>query len=564
MKDSLNSLKAIFPKLNLPTINTPQALKVQKEVFIVTNGDLRLEANQTCWKVQKTFEDKLFHVLESRFEIKPIRAHKYKENEKHGFISSQKEGSEIFANIESNSPVIVLLTSWQYSHHIAPSLAKHNGPVLILANFDGTWPGLVGALNLEGSLTSLGKEYSRLWSENFDDPFFYAKLEEWFTSGAIHHDLNYLTSVPSNSFLFHSEYGKLGKYLGEYILQKKEIMGLFDSFCMGMINGVFPQKALCKIGMPLESLSQSMLVHEMSKVSQAEREECLQFYKKKGMTFKFGDNPAKELTKEQVLEQCAMLIAMARVTEEFGLTCVGVQYQQGLKDVCAASDFAEGAIGSTDRFPIKGKHNSIIREGEPIPHINEVDMGSAIPQIMLFRLLKSLGLPCETTLHDIRWGSEYKGTFYWDFEISGNVPFEHIKGGIKGATGHRQPAMYFSKGGSTISGQCKSGDFVWARAHYEDTDVHIHIGTGSAYELPEAEYQRRLNATTSVWPLMNVVLDGIDRDSLMAGHQSNHITIAYVPNGSQQDLATALVCMGVTLGMKVKLAGIKPNPSKVN
>ena len=62
-------------------------------------------------------------------------------------------------------------------------------------------------------------------------------------------------------------------------------------------------------------------------------------------------------------------------------------------------------------------------------------MGTGIPQTMLFRLLDSLGLPSETTLHDIRWGSEYEGTFYWDFEISGSVPFEHLKGGIAGASG---------------------------------------------------------------------------------------------------------------------------------
>ncbi len=326
---------------------------------------------------------------------------------------------------------------------------------------------------------------------------------------------------------------------------------------MGMINGVFPQKALCDIGMPMESLSQSMLVYEMGKISLDERKECLDFYKKKGMNFHFGKDPKTELTEEQVLEQCAMLIALVRLTDEYGLTGVGVQYQQGLKDVCAASDFAEGAIGSKDRFPIKNKEGHLIRENEPIPHFNEVDTGSAIPQIMMFKLLKSLGLSCETTLHDIRWGSEYQGKFYWDLEISGNVPFSHIKGGIAGAHGYRQPAMYFAKGGATISGQCKAGEFVWARAHYEDTKVHLHIGTGTSFELPEEEYKRRLDSTTNVWPLMNVILDGVDKNSLMAGHQSNHITVAYIPENRKKEIASALTAMGLTLGINVKLAGIE-------
>lgn len=62
-------------------------------------------------------------------------------------------------------------------------------------------------------------------------------------------------------------------------------MGLFDSFCMGMINGVFPQKALVDIGMPMESLSQSALLVEMAKVPQSLREECLKWYEERGMKF---------------------------------------------------------------------------------------------------------------------------------------------------------------------------------------------------------------------------------------------------------------------------------------
>ena len=52
---------------------------------------------------------------------------------------------------------------------------------------------------------------------------------------------------------------------------------------MGMINGVFPQKALCEIGLPLESLSQSALLAEMAEVPQSLREACLAWYEARGM-----------------------------------------------------------------------------------------------------------------------------------------------------------------------------------------------------------------------------------------------------------------------------------------
>ncbi|MCM5553823.1 signal transduction protein [Pleomorphomonas sp. NRK KF1] len=532
-----------------------QITPAKNEVLFVTNADLRESANVECWPVEAKYEALLEKALADHFGKTLKRAHPIKADKGHGFIASQREGSDVFAAIDPDAPVIVLLTAWQYSHHIAPSLATHRGPVLLLANFDGTWPGLVGMLCMAGSLTALGRNYSRLWSENFDDAFFLAGLKSWLETGKIEHDLSYLTDIPADHPLMKSEAGKAGAALGAWSLRNKEILGLFDTLCMGMMNGVFPQKALCDIGMPLESLSQADLLVEMAKVPDALREDCVAWYEKRGMKFRFGKDAATELTRDQVKEQCAMMIALARYAERFGLSCVGVQYQQGLARSCAASDFAEGAIGSAERFPIPAEDGHIIREGKPIPCANEVDMGTAIPQTMMFRLLDSLGLPSETTLHDIRWGSNWDGKFVWDFEISGAVPFGHLKGGIAGATGYRQPAMYFPKGGSTITGQGKAGRLLWARAHYEGTSVIMQIGTGHAVELPEAEFERRRKATCYEWPLLNAVLDGVGRDELMSGHQSNHVTIAYVDEDKLADVLKAFVAQAITQNIKVQVAG---------
>ncbi len=521
---------------------------------MVTNADLREPANVTCWPTQKSFEQRLEAALE-KLGYRMRRAHPVNESRGHGFISSQKEGSDLFATLDPDAPVIVLLTAWQYSHHIAPSLVHHRGPILLLANFDGTWPGLVGMLCMAGCLTSLERNYSRLWSETFEDDAFMRGLDTWLRDGHLSHKLSYLHPVPASAPLLASETGQIGVKVGQSILKHKAIVGLFDTFCMGMINGVFPQKAMIDVGIPVESLSQSALLVEMNKVPQALREACLDWYETRGMRFNFGTHSAEELTREQVLEQCAMMIAMARFVKRFGLSAIGVQYQQGLKDSCAASDFAEGAIGNSERFPIPDEQGEIICPDAPIPCINEVDMGSAIPQVMMAKLLGALGLESETTLHDIRWGSEYNGTFYWDLEISGAVPFAHLKGGIAGATGYRQPPMFFPYGGSTITGQGKAGRFIWARAHYEGTQVIMHIGTGTAVELPEAEFERRRKATNYEWPLLNAVLDGVTRDDLMAGHQSNHLSLAYVDEALLAGVLTAFVAQALTQNIRVYLAG---------
>jgi L-fucose isomerase-like protein len=540
--------------LTLPEARTPVRAATD-EVLLVTNADLRESANTKCWPVQQQFESRLQDVLITRFGKRMRRAHPVKSAQGHGFISNQREGSDVFAELDPDAPVIVLLTAWQYSHHLAPSLVHHRGPILLLANFEGTWPGLVGMLCMAGTLTSLGKPYARLWSAGFDDDFFYRGLEAWLRTGTIAHDTGYLHAVDASHPVASTPAGRLGADVGRFILRHKEIIGLFDTFCMGMINGVFPQKALADIGMPLEGLSQSDLLAEMALVPESLREQCLAWYEAQGMTFHFGADPATELTRAQVLEQCAMLIALGRFVDRFGLSAVGVQYQQGLARCCAASDFAEGAIGNAQRFPIPAADGRIVRPGKAIPCVNEVDMGTAIPQTMLWRLLDALGLPAETTLHDIRWGSEFEGTFYWDLEISGAVPFAHLKGGIAGAHGYRQSPMYFPKGGSTITGQGKAGRFIWSRAHYEGTQVVMHIGTGHAVELPAAEFERRRRATSWEWPLLNCVLDGISRDELMAGHQSNHITIAYVDAAAIDDVLRAFVAQALTQNMRPLAAG---------
>ena len=473
------------------------------EVLMGTNADLREPANVTCWPTQKQFEQRLETALET-LGYRLRRAHPVNERRGHGFISSQKEGSELFAGIDPDAPIIVLLTAWQYSHHLAPSLVHHRGPILLLANFDGTWPGLVGMLCMAGCLTSLERNYSRLWSETFADEAFIRGLDTWLRDVHLSHKLGYLHPVAPSAPLLASEAGQIGVKVGQSILKRKAIVGLFDTFCMGMINGMFPQKAMIDVGMTVESLSQSALLVEMNKVPTDLREACLDWYETRGMRFRFGADGAKDLTREQVLEQCAMMIAMARFVKRFGLTAVGVQYQQGLKDSCAASDFAEGAIGNAERFPIPDENGEIV---------------------------------CP------------------DAQISGAVPFAHLKGVIAGTTGYRQPAMFFRYGGSTIAGQGKAGRFIWARAHYEGTQVILHSGTGTAVELPHDEFERRRRATNYEWPLLNAVLDGVSRDDLMAGHQSNHLSLAYVEEEVLSEVLNAFIAQALTQNMKVFIAG---------
>src|SRR5882724_900863 len=162
-------------------MNKPPKLK-RNQVQLLASGDLRLAANQVCWSAQAEMEGILKAALAAEgWQV--VRAHPYKAYVKHGFINSQREGMETFKNVDPDAPLIVAEAVWQYSHHILAGLTTHRGPILTVANWSGQWPGLVGMLNLNGSLTRAGVKYSTLWSEDFTDEYFLGKLHDWLEKG---------------------------------------------------------------------------------------------------------------------------------------------------------------------------------------------------------------------------------------------------------------------------------------------------------------------------------------------------------------------------------------------
>ena len=73
---------------------------------------------------------------------------------------------------------------------------------------------------------------------------------------------------------------------------------------------------------------------------------------KRGFTFVTGTKEETELTDGQILGQCKMYIAAMRIADEFGCDAIGIQYQQGLKDMAPASDLVEGLLNNVERPPV--------------------------------------------------------------------------------------------------------------------------------------------------------------------------------------------------------------------
>ena len=530
-----------------------------KTILLVANGDLRPSANEVCWPAQHAMEQTLTAAV-AKLGFKLVRAHPYKAAQKHGFISSQKEGMEVFAGLDPKTPLIVAEAVWQYSHHLLAGLISHQAPILTVANWSGTWPGLVGMLNLNGSLTKAGVKYSTLWSDDFSDDYFLTGLKAWLSTGVATHKTAHVkplakASVPPKA-------RAIAKKIADDLRRRKSIMGIFDEGCMGMYNAIIPDELLFQTGVYKERLSQSALYYAATQVPETEARAVFDWLRAKGMKFHLGTNEATELTETQVLWQCKTYVAALRIADEFGCESIGIQYQQGLKDLLPASDLVEGILNNSDRPPVKNAAGKVIRPGQPLTHFNEVDECAGLDGLFTHRIHTALGQPVENTLHDLRWGApDASGTtdeYVWVFLISGSAPPAHHIGGYQGTDSLRQPPMYFRLGGGTVRGIAKPGEIVWSRIFVEGGKLKMDLGRAKVITLPLAETERRWKETTLQWPIMHAVTYGVSRDQMMARHKANHIQVAYAHSAKDADLACyAKAALAAELGLEVCVCGTK-------
>src|SRR5260370_20878098 len=275
-------------------------------VIVRARGDLRLSANQMCWKAQAQAEETVMKAI--RREGRDVRrGHACDPVKQHGFIDSQKYGMEVFRGLPPDAPLVVVEAVWQYSHHILHGLYTHKGPILTVANWSGQWPGLVGMLNLNASMTNAGINYSTLWSEDFTDEFFLSGLRKWLAGETVKHDTSHVHAL--GEFQVPPKAAELGRSLAQELRRDKAIMGIFDEGCMGMYNAIIPDELLHATGVFKERLSQSALFAEMEQVSDAEARGVRQWLDDKGMRFATGSNPETDLTDDQILSPCQMDIA---------------------------------------------------------------------------------------------------------------------------------------------------------------------------------------------------------------------------------------------------------------
>ena len=504
-----------------------------KKVALFWPGDYRTRPNEQARDSSKTATEQLTRAL------KKLGRRPYLVS---GYLTRPHESIEKLGPIDD--PMIGVFVHWVYGPHTLDGVSGKDNPLLLASNFSGTWPGLVGLLNTGACLSLVGRDYSRIWTDQKDwsrDKLFMERLDEWCTTGRIQYGEDELSyAVPSSAAAI-----KTARKVADEIRRRRVLALMLGDTSMGMINGYLGARDLHKIGFTEHKVDQAWLIERGRKVKAKRIDAALKFCLDKGVKFHWGADPfgddVSDFTEDATREQLRMYFAILDLVSEFKADCIGIQYQLGLINLLPPTDFIEGLLNSTCRP--EGNENIITA--------TEADQGSLVPMEMMKRILKAKRMDPTVNFHDLRWGGQVGRRFLWVLLNSGSCSAQAFNGdpnSLKGVHSYRQPRGYFPVPGGTFCGESRPGPCTWARAYVKGGELWMDMGRLKAVKLPSAERDHFWHGTTPQWPLMMADM-GIGQETVMAHYMSNHINVAY------GDILEEMAALSQMLGFKVRMMG---------
>jgi len=158
-----------------------------------------------------------------------------------------------------HDPMIGVCVHWLYAPHTCDGVVGKDNPLLLASNFSGRWPGLVGLLNTGASLESLGRPFSRAFTEAADwtaDATFMDRLSEWCNSGRVEYD--------DSEVAYHAPISKTSAAIAAdvavEIRRRRVLILMLGDTSMGMINGYFGPRLLWQHGFAEHKVDQAWVI----------------------------------------------------------------------------------------------------------------------------------------------------------------------------------------------------------------------------------------------------------------------------------------------------------------
>jgi hypothetical protein len=178
-----------------------------------------------------------------------------------------------------DDPMIGICVHWIYAPHTTDGVVSTDHPLLLASNFSGQWPGLVGLLNTGASLESLGRPFSRVWTDASDwsaDEGFMDRLAEWCRTGRIAYSNRELAFDAPVSVAS----ARLARLVADEIRRRRILILMLGDTSMGMINGYFGPRLLNRHGFTEHKIDQAWLIDSGRRIDAARIDRALAFVRR--------------------------------------------------------------------------------------------------------------------------------------------------------------------------------------------------------------------------------------------------------------------------------------------
>jgi len=189
-----------------------------------------------------------------------------------GFLTKPHEAIERLGPIDD--PLVGVCVHWLYGPHTTEGVVGKDNPLLLASNFSGQWPGLVGLLNTGACLESLGRRFSRVWTDRgtfTDDEAFMARLDDWCRTGRIAYaedDIAYHAPVSPDA-------AARARRVAKSFRDRRALMLMLGDTSMGMINGYFGPRLLGRYGFAEHKIDQAWIIDRGRRIEKKRIDDAL-------------------------------------------------------------------------------------------------------------------------------------------------------------------------------------------------------------------------------------------------------------------------------------------------
>jgi L-fucose isomerase len=367
---------------------------------------------------------------------------------------------------------------WTFPHFTMLAAEATPGPLLLMANIDPQYPGMVGMLAGGGGLDQIGRTHSRAWGD-IADPSTRERV------------LVAVRAAAAVQRLRGQTFGRIG------------------GRPMGMYTAVAnTDQWMRTFGVDVEEIDQWELVRRTDEIDGGRVAAARAWLESNAAGVHYD---GQRLTPELLERQIRAYYVLRALVEEWNLDFCGIKAQPELTDNFATMDVAEAFMN--DPYDWDGPKRSIVCA-------TETDMDGALTMQILSRLSGTPALFADVRhFHDDLeiWDLCNSGQHATWFAARSDDALENMR------HVHLYPEeFYFPAGGASIHHLAAPGEFTFARLTRLGGRYRMQVMRGRLEQFDAETNERLMRATTYVWPHAFARFDA-DAEEILGRYGSNHV-----------------------------------------